>query len=38
MKRFLKVFLPILLSVVILLGVAWYFLVYDKMLTQTNLM
>lgn len=38
MKRFLKVFLPILLSVVILLGVAWYFLVYDKMLTQTILM
>ena len=38
MKRFLKVFLPILLSVVILVGIAWYFLVYDKMLTQTILM
>lgn len=38
MKRFLKVFLPILLSVAIILGVAWYFLMYDKMLTQTILM
>ena len=38
MKRFLKIFLPILLSIVILLGVAWYFLVYDKMLTQSILM
>ena len=38
MKRFFKIFLPILLSIVILLGVAWYFLVYDKMLTQTILM
>lgn len=38
MKRFLKIFLPILLSLVILLGVAWYFLIYDKMLTQTILM
>lgn len=38
MKRFLKIFLPILLSAVILLGVAWYFLEYDKMFTQTILM
>ena len=38
MKRFLKIFLPILLSIVIVLGVAWYFLVYDKMLTQSILM
>ncbi len=38
MKRFLKIFLPILLSLVILLGVAWYFLEYDKMLTQSLLM
>ncbi len=38
MKRFLKIFLPILLSLVILLGVAWYFLEYDKTLTQTILM
>ena len=38
MKRFLKIFLPILLSIVILVGVGWYFLEYDKMLTQTILM
>ena len=38
MKRFLKIFLPIILSLSILVGVAWYFLVYDKMLTQSILM
>ncbi len=38
MKRFLKIFLPVLLSLVILLGVGWYFLEYDKTLTQTILM
>ncbi len=38
MKRFLKIFLPILLSVVILIGIGWYFLEYDKYLTQSILM
>ena len=38
MKRFLKIFLPILLSVIILIGIGWYFLEYDKLLTQTILM
>ena len=38
MKRFLKIFLPVLLALVILIGVGWYFLEYDKMLTQTILM
>lgn len=34
MKRFLKVLLPILLSGVIIAGICWYFLSYDKGLTQ----
>lgn len=38
MKKFLKVFLPILLSVVILSGCVWYFLVYDRDLTRDLLL
>ncbi len=34
MKRFLKILLPILLSAVIIAGVCWYFLSYDKGFTQ----
>ena len=34
MKRFLKILLPILLSGVIIAGICWYFLSYDKGLTQ----
>ena len=38
MKRFLKIFLPILLSIAIIAGIGWYFLEYDKPLTQSILM
>lgn len=38
MKRFLKIFLPIFLSLIILVSTGWYFLEYDKLLTQTILM
>ena len=38
MKKFLKVFLPILLSIVILAGTAWYFLVYDRDFTRDLLL
>lgn len=34
MKRFLKVLLPILLSLVIIAGIGWYFFSYDRALTQ----
>lgn len=38
MKKFLKIFLPILLSLIILCGTAWYFLVYDRDLTRDLLL
>ena len=38
MKKFLRVFLPILLSVLILGGCVWYFLVYDRDLTRDLLL
>ena len=34
MKRFLKILLPVVLSIVIIAGVCWYFLSYDKGFTQ----
>lgn len=34
MKRFLKICLPIILSLVIILGIAWYLFSYDKGITQ----
>lgn len=34
MKRFLKVFVPIVLSVLILVGICWYLLSYDRVFTQ----
>lgn len=34
MKRFLKVFVPIILSLTIILGIAWYLLFYDPIFTQ----
>lgn len=34
MKRFLKIFLPILLSLAIIAGIGWYFFSYDKGMTQ----
>lgn len=34
MKRFLKVLLPILLSLAIIAGIGWYFFSYDQALTQ----
>lgn len=34
MKRFLKILLPIVLSIVIIAGLCWYFLSYDKGFTQ----
>ncbi len=34
MKRFLKVFVPIVLAVVILIGICWYLLSYDRVFTQ----
>ena len=34
MKRFLKILLPILLSIVIIAGIFWYFFSYDKGLTE----
>jgi len=34
MKRFLKILLPIILSLIIIAGIIWYFLAYDKELTQ----
>ncbi len=38
MKKFLKVFLPILLSIVILTGSVWYFLAYDRDFTRDLLL
>lgn len=38
MKKFLKLLLPIILSILILVGIGWYFLDYDKTLTQNILM
>lgn len=34
MKRFLKVFVPVVLSLVILIGIGWYLLSYDRVFTQ----
>ena len=34
MKRFLKILLPILLSIIIITGIFWYFFSYDKGLTE----
>ncbi len=34
MKRFLKIFVPILLSVVIVFGIGWYLISYDPVFTQ----
>lgn len=34
MKRFLKILLPILLSIAIIAGICWFFFSYDKGLTQ----
>ena len=34
MKRFLKILLPILLSLAIIAGIGWYFFSYDKGMTQ----
>lgn len=38
MKKFLKVFLPILLTVIILTGSVWYFLSYDRDFTRDVLL
>lgn len=38
MKKFLKIFLPIVLSITILIGIGWYLFSYDKGLTQDILM
>lgn len=34
MKRFLKVFMPVVLAVVILFGIGWYLFSYDRVFTQ----
>lgn len=34
MKRFLKVFVPIILAITILIGICWYLLSYDRVFTQ----
>lgn len=34
MKRFLKVFVPVVLSLVILIGIGWYLISYDRVFTQ----
>lgn len=34
MKRFLKMIVPIFLSLIILIGICWYLLSYDKVFTQ----
>lgn len=38
MKRFLKIFLPIVLSICIILGIGWYLLSYDPLFTQDVLL
>lgn len=38
MKRFLKVFVPILLAVAIIFGIGWYLFSYDKGFTQDMLL
>lgn len=38
MKRFLKIFVPIILSIAIILGLGWYLFSYDKGLTQDLLL
>ena len=38
MKRFLKIFLPIILSIAILAGIGWYLFFYDPLLTQDVLL
>lgn len=34
MKRFLKIFVPILLSMIIVFGIGWYLISYDRVFTQ----